>query len=81
MNVTPEDVTMTRQAYAQAPPGALVLPLSNVGPYAMEGIGDHNRAPGVKGCDQLANDPLRCIDQQQPQTILFDRGPGRGAQR
>ncbi|MBW0104209.1 hypothetical protein [Pseudonocardia sp. KRD291] len=71
MDVTTEDVAMTRQAYDQAPPGALVQPLSNVGPYGLEGIGEHNRAPGVEGCTQIANDPLRCIDQMQPQTLLF----------
>ncbi len=74
MNVTTEDVQMTRQAYDQAPPNTLVLPLSNVGPYALEGIGEHNRSPGVEGCDELASltsDPLRCIDQIQPTTILF----------
>ncbi|MDQ4115956.1 MAG: hypothetical protein M3235_03235 [Actinomycetota bacterium] len=74
MDVTTEDVQMTRQAYDQAPPNSLVLPLSNVGPYGLEGIGEHNRSPGVEGCDQLfdgTNDPLRCVDRIQPTTILF----------
>lgn len=71
MNVTTEDVAMTRQAFDQAPPDTLVQPLSNVGPYGLEGIGEHNKSPGVEGCNPLAADPLRCIDQIQPQTLLF----------
>lgn len=71
MNVTTEDVQMTRAAYDQAPPDALVMPLSSVGPYQLEGVGEHNKSPGVEGCVQLANDPLPCIDKIQPQTILF----------
>ena len=71
MNVTTEDVQMTRQAYDQAPPGTLVLPLGDVGPYGLEGIGKHNRAPGIEGCDELDKDPFRCIDQMQPTTLLF----------
>lgn len=72
LDVTTEDVQMTRQAYDQAPPGATVQPLTTVGPYALEGVGQHNNmASGGDGCAILANDPLRCIDQVQPQTLLI----------
>ncbi|OLL72171.1 hypothetical protein Ae168Ps1_0545c [Pseudonocardia sp. Ae168_Ps1] len=72
LDVTTEDVQMTRQAYDQAPPGATVQPLSTIGPYALEGVGEHNNmASGGEGCAILAADEFRCIDQVQPQTILF----------
>ena len=72
LDVTTEDVQMTRQAYDQAPPGATVQPLATVGPYALEGVGDHNNmASGGEGCGILASDPFRCIDLVQPQTLLF----------
>ncbi|MFP5021300.1 hypothetical protein [Pseudonocardia phyllosphaerae] len=71
-DVTTEDVQMTRLAYDQAPRGATVQPLSTVGPYALEGVGEHNNmAVGGQGCNVLAQDPFRCIDQVQPQTLLF----------
>ncbi|GAA4986845.1 hypothetical protein WHI96_04090 [Pseudonocardia tropica] len=71
-DVTTEDVQMTRKAYAEAPPGATVQPLSTVGPYALEGVGENNNmASGGQGCAVLAADPFRCIDQVQPQTLLF----------
>ena len=43
MLVTPEDITMTRAAYAEAPPGSKVVPLDDTGPYAMEGVGVYQR--------------------------------------
>ncbi|GEL16723.1 hypothetical protein [Pseudonocardia asaccharolytica] len=71
MLVTPEDVTMTRQVYAEAPPGSKVMPLSNVGPYGLEGIGEYHRGSNVDGCVHLANDPLRCIDEELPDYLLI----------
>lgn len=71
MDVTTEDVQMTRQAYDQAPPNAVVLPLSNTGPYQLEGVGKHDGGRGVEGCNPLALNPLVCIDKIQPQTLLF----------
>ncbi|MBC3192124.1 hypothetical protein H7X46_13710 [Pseudonocardia sp. C8] len=72
LDVTTEDVQMTRQAYDQAPPGATVQPLATVGPYALEGVGQHNNmASGGQGCGILASDPFRCIDYVEPQTLLF----------
>jgi len=72
LDVTTEDVQMTRQAYAEAAPGSTVQPLSTVGPYAVEGVGEHNNmASGGDGCAILAADPFRCIDLVQPDTLLF----------
>ncbi|MFC5994811.1 hypothetical protein ACFQE5_11370 [Pseudonocardia hispaniensis] len=71
MLVTPEDVAMTRQVYAEAPPGSKVMPLSNVGPYGLEGIGTYNGGSNLDGCVHLANDPLRCIDAEQPDYLLI----------
>ncbi|ANY09098.1 hypothetical protein [Pseudonocardia sp. HH130630-07] len=71
-DVTTEDVQMTRKAYDEAPPGATVQPLSTIGPYALEGVGENNNmASGGDGCAILAADEFRCIDVVQPQTILF----------
>ncbi|MEQ3553670.1 hypothetical protein WIS52_24625 [Pseudonocardia nematodicida] len=72
LDVTTEDVQMTRQAYAEAPPGAKVQPLSTVGPYGLTGIGEHeNMTNSVRGCTILAMDPIPCIEQVQPQTVMF----------
>ncbi|MEQ3553672.1 hypothetical protein WIS52_24635 [Pseudonocardia nematodicida] len=72
LEVTTEDVEMTRQAYAETPPGLTVQPLSTVGPYAVEGVREHNNmASAGQGCAVLARDPLRCIALVEPQTLLF----------
>ena len=40
MIVYPDEVEMTRQAYAATPPGLEVLPLISVGPYSLEGVAE-----------------------------------------
>ena len=43
MVVTPEDITMTRAAFAETPPGSKIVPLDDTGPYAMQGVGTYER--------------------------------------
>lgn len=68
--VTPEQVAMTRQVIAQTPFGAEIVPLSRIGPAGLEGIGTHSLGSDIKGCTQLADDPIRCIDLDRPDVLL-----------
>jgi hypothetical protein len=71
MIVYPEEVAMTREVYATTPPGQEVVPLvSGVGPYSVAGVDTHSKGEGVDGCDDLIEDPLRCVDLQDPDVIL-----------
>ncbi len=71
MIVYPEEVAMSREVYASTPPGLEVVPLiSGVGPYAVDGIDTHSRGNGIDGCSDLADDPVRCVDLQDPDVIL-----------
>jgi len=77
MIVYPDEVEMTRQAYAATPPGLEVLPLISVGPYSLEGVAEYSRGQNIEDCSQLAgdnpedpNDTLRCIDAESPDVIL-----------
>jgi len=70
-NVTTEDVQMTRAAYAATPPGLTVMPFSAQGPYGLTGWSTHSQGNIIDGCTHLAQDPLRCVDLQSPDVILF----------
>jgi hypothetical protein len=74
MLVTPEDITMTRAAYAEAPPGSKVEPLDDTGPYAMQGIGVFQRVEHVNGCgdDEIktVDDVARCTASDEPDVLL-----------
>jgi hypothetical protein len=74
MVVYPDEVAMAREVYATTPPGLEVVPLvSGVGPYAVDGIDTHSRGNNVEGCSDLVDDPLRCVDLQDPDVIVtFD---------
>lgn len=68
--VTAEEVEVTRQVYAETPDGQEVLPLSNLGPTGLTGIDTHSRGTIIEGCNQLADDPITCIDKEYPDVIL-----------
>jgi hypothetical protein len=71
MIVYPEEVAMMREVYATTPPGLEVVPLiSGVGPYAVDGIDTHSKGNTIEGCSDLADDPLRCVDLQDPDVIV-----------
>jgi hypothetical protein len=71
MIVYPEEVAMAREVYATTPPGLEVVPLiSGVGPYAADGIDTHSRGNSIEGCSDLADDPVRCVDLQDPDVIM-----------
>jgi len=71
MIVYPEEVAMSREVYATTPPGLEVVPLvSGVGPYAVDGVDTHARGDSIEGCDQLIDDPIRCVDLQDPDVIV-----------
>jgi hypothetical protein len=74
MIVYPDEVAMAREVVATTPPGLEIVPLvSGVGPYAADGIDSHSRGNGIEGCTNLAEDPIRCIDLQDPDVIVsFD---------
>jgi hypothetical protein len=68
--VYPKDVALARQVIADTPQGLEIVPLSHVGPYGVEGIDTHSGGSVIKGCSQLANDPIRCIDAEYPDVII-----------
>jgi len=68
--VTAEEVQVTRQVYAETPPGQEIVPLSNLGPTGLTGINTHSRGTIIEGCTQLADDPIPCIDEEYPDVIL-----------
>lgn len=71
MVVYPEEVAMAREVYATTPPGLEVVPLiSGVGPYAVDGIDTHSRGNSIEGCSDLADDPVLCVDKQDPDVIV-----------
>jgi hypothetical protein len=77
MIVYPDEVEMVRQVYATTPPGYEVVPLINVGPYAVEGIATNR---GELNCpDELADDLVRCIEVDPPEVLLsFDSVEAQG---
>jgi hypothetical protein len=83
MIVYPDEVAMAREVYATTPPGLEVVPLvSGVGPYAADGIDSHSRGNGPEGCGNLSNDPLRCVDLEDPDVIVtFDSTEAYGRDR
>ncbi|MCH6165994.1 hypothetical protein [Pseudonocardia alaniniphila] len=79
MIVYPDEVDMVREVYATTPHGLEVMPLINVGPYAVEGIDTHGRGTVIEGCTQLADDPIRCINAEYPDVLLtFDAVEAQG---
>jgi hypothetical protein len=74
MLVTPEDITMTRAAYAETPPGSKVVPLDDTGPYAMQGVGVYARSESIEGCGddevKTPDDVVRCTSADNPDVIL-----------
>ena len=75
MLVTPEDITMTRAAYAETPPGSKVVPLDDTGPYAMQGVGVYqDEGEDVASCKESAKktvaDVTQCITDDKPDVVL-----------
>jgi hypothetical protein len=75
MLVTPEDITMTRAAYAETPPGSKVVPLDDTGPYSMQGIGVYkSEGDDVASCKdsrkKTAADFTRCVFDDRPDVVL-----------
>ncbi|HXV94404.1 MAG TPA: hypothetical protein VD813_13950, partial [Pseudonocardia sp.] len=71
--VTPEQVDLARQTIAETPYGQVIAPLANVGPYGVGGIetnGTHSGGSEFEGCGELSNDPIRCVDLEQPDVII-----------
>jgi hypothetical protein len=68
--VFPQEVAMARQAIEETPPGREIVPLSGLGPYGVEGIDTHSHGSVIPGCSQLANDPVRCIEAENPDVLL-----------
>jgi hypothetical protein len=74
MVVTPEDIAMTRAAYAETPPGQKVVPLDDTGPYAMQGVGVYEREGDAASCKdenrKTVDDYVRCITDDEPDVVL-----------
>jgi hypothetical protein len=74
MIVTPEDITMTRAAFAETPPGSKIVPLDDTGPYAMQGVGVYEREGEIATCKdsakKVASDFTRCILDDEPDVLL-----------
>jgi hypothetical protein len=76
MLVTPEDITMTRAAYAETPPGSKVVPLDDTGPYAMQGVGVYKtEGDDVASCKESAKKTIenitQCIFDDKPDVVLI----------
>lgn len=76
MIVTQEDITMTRAAFAETPPGSKIVPLDDTGPYAMMGVGTYQReGDDVASCKDrnkvTASDYTRCILDDEPDVVLI----------
>jgi hypothetical protein len=79
MIVYPDEVTMVRDTYATTPPGSVVAPLLNVGPYGMEGIGTFTLSNEVDACVQQAADPASCVEAASPDVVFsFDSVEAEG---
>ncbi|GAA1831583.1 hypothetical protein GCM10009836_06950 [Pseudonocardia ailaonensis] len=61
--VFPRDLALYRLVVATTPPGQSVIPLSDAGPFAFEGLTLFGRGGGVQGCGQIAAqpDPVPCV--------------------
>jgi hypothetical protein len=70
MIVTPEDMAMTRAAFAETPPGKKIVPLDETGPYAMQGVGVYDRGDHIDGCSKPDADLARCITLDDPDVVL-----------
>jgi hypothetical protein len=75
MLVTPEDLAMTRAAFAVTPPGQKIVPLEPTGPYAMQGVGVYQRQGDVASCKdenrKTVDDIVRCITDDEPDVLLI----------
>src|SRR5690242_14663860 len=74
MIVTPEDLAMTRAAYAETAPGSKVEPLDDTGPYAMDGVGVFQRGGDAASCAddvrKTVDDYVRCVSDDEPDVLL-----------
>jgi hypothetical protein len=74
MLVTPEDMAMTRAAFAETAPGKKVVPLDETGPYAMQGVGVYVRSDHIEGCGddevKTVDDVVRCTGLDDPDVVL-----------
>lgn len=68
--VTPQQVDMVRQVFAETPAGQEVVPLGYTGPYGVEGVDTHDRGSRIEGCVRLADDPIRCVNAEDPDVLL-----------
>ena len=70
VSVTPAELATTRSVLAAAPPGAVVLPLANAGPFGVSRAADVRQVSNSSECEELANDPVGCAEQQTADVIL-----------
>jgi hypothetical protein len=70
--VYPRDAAMYRSVVATTPPGQNIMPLSDPGPFAIEGLTIFGRGGGIEGCGRIASakDPVACIAQINPDVIV-----------
>ncbi|MGH3802040.1 MAG: hypothetical protein ACRDTD_18270 [Pseudonocardiaceae bacterium] len=70
--VRTDEVAMTRQVLATTQPGLKIHSLNGIGPRGVAGIDTFNIL-GVyaPGCAELSDDPLRCVELDQPDVLLI----------
>ena len=82
MIVTPEDITMTRAAFAETPPGSKIVPLDDTGPYAMQGVGVYEREGEIATCKdsakKVASDFTRCMDDEPDVLLVYTSTENKG---
>ena len=67
-----DELAMTRQVLATTQPGLEIVSLSGVGPRHLGGIDTFSLGSGnIKGCDSLADDPIRCVGEEAPDVLLI----------
>ena len=70
--VYPEDAAMYRSVVATTPPGQNVIPVSDPGPFAIEGLTLFGRGGGVPGCGRIgvSDDPIGCTAKVSPDVLV-----------
>jgi hypothetical protein len=68
VSVRPQDLALTRQVLASAPPNATVLGMTWSGPLGVTRITDVTHTYGTTGCTSLAD--MRCVDALDPDIII-----------
>ena len=69
--VFPKELAMYRQVIAETLSGQTIVPLSEVGPTGLEGVGRHGFGGAHQGCERLASDAVTCLALDNADVVLI----------